>query len=494
MSEETKSLTNIPFSAGVTISVLQDVLRRWLLVVIVVIAVVLGAYVGQDLIYVPQYSTTTTFVATASGTSATTYQNLSATTTLASVFTEVLNSSLLRQEVIRQEGLTGFDGTITAAAIPDTNLLTMTVTGTNPRTVFLMSKAIIKHHYVVSEQILGGTILEVLQDPSVPTVPINPVNLSKTLTVAAAAAVIVTVLLLVFLSLQSTRIRSTEEANQRLGCHVLGQLRHERKGRTLKTLLRRNKSGLLITNPTVSFLYTESVGKLCSRIEKRLRTGENILMVTSLLENEGKSTVAVNLALAMHRKGRRVLLIDCDLRKPACSLLLGLPQNSMGALSVLQGKASLGDAIQVSKTGLHVLSGSRSLQSATDLASSKAMAALLHQAGLSYDLVIVDTPPMSLAPDAEGISAFAHASLLVVRQNEAPAEDLNRVISVLDRSRSHLLGCVLNNVYGSGSFAPAYVGSYAKYGKYGKYGYGYGYGYGYSKHKHASRKEVQNKS
>ena len=494
MNEETKSITGTAFTAGMVLCILRDIVRRWLLILMAVLIACLGTCIYQDTAYTPQYSTTTTFVATAAGTSSTTYQNLSAATTLANVFTEVLNSSLLRTEVIRQEGITGFDGTITAAAIPDTNLLTMTVTGSDPRTVFLMSRAIIKHHGIVSHQILGNTVLEVLQDPAVPTYPNNPQNTRSSILRAVVLSGGAMVALLGFLSYRSSRIRSKEEADKLLTCHVLGQLRHEKKKRTIRNFYRRSKAGILITNPAVSFLYTESVNKLCSRVEKRLHPGENVLMVTSLLENEGKSTVAANLALAMARKGKRVLLLDCDLRKPACNLLLGLPQNSMGVLSVLQGKATLQEAVQkVKNSSLHAVSGSRSLSTATDVSTSKVMTALLRQASTQYDLVVVDTPPMSLAPDAEGIAGFAHAALLVVRQNEASAEALNKAAAVLDKSQTHLLGCVLNNVLGSGGFAPAYTGSYGRYGKYGRYGYGYGYGYGYSgsKQRSSHRKEGQ---
>ena len=105
----------------------------------------------------------------------------------------------------------------------------------------------------------------------------------------------------------------------------------------------------------------------------------------------------------------------------------------------------------------------------------------MKEASQAYDLVIVDVPPMAAASDAENLCEFVDASLLVVRQNMANADQINEAAEMLGRS-NHLLGCVFNNVYGSGNFAPVYrYGAYGKYGKYGKYSkYGkYGqYGYG----------------
>jgi Mrp family chromosome partitioning ATPase len=129
-------------------------------------------------------------------------------------------------------------------------------------------------------------------------------------------------------------------------------------------------------------------------------------------------------------------------------------------------------------SGLDLLPGKKSLKAATNLVNSPAMGRLLKEAAKSYDIVIVDTPPMALAPDAECICEFADAALLVVRQNAATANDLNDAAALLGKS-THLLGCVLNNVYGSGNFSPVFrYGSYGKYDKYDKYGrYGkYGYG------------------
>ena len=265
---------------------------------------------------------------------------------------------------------------------------------------------------------------------------------------------------------------------------MLGELYHERKHKTWKDWLSKGKKSILITDPLTSFVYTESIHKLSSRVDKRRHKGEHVIMVTSLLENEGKSTVAVNLALSMAKKGKKVLLIDADMRKPACHLILGVSNKLPGLADILHENASLNECVHaMESSGLRVMTTKRSQSTATNLLNSHAMEQLLESAAAKYDIVVVDTPPMSMAPDAECISEFADASLLVVRQNEALVDDLEEATAVLEKSDSHLLGCVLNNVYGANHFAPAFgygaygYGRYGRYGKYGKYGYGkYGYG------------------
>ena len=481
MRENQSAAAEEQFSLTRIIAVVQDVLRQWYLIVVVALIAGMCAYTAADLSYVPRYTTSTTYVISAGGTSSSTFQNLNATRELANVFTELLNSSLLRDKVTEQVGIDSFTGEISASVVPNTNLLTVTVRDRDPRTAFLVARAVEEHHGIVTEEVLGRTILEVLREPTVPTRPGNSLNLRGTLKHASVLSGGAVALLLGILSFLSDKVRSRTEADSKLSCRVLGELYHERKRKTLREKLRRRKTSILISNPTTSFAYTESVNKLASRVERHLHRNERVVMVTSFLENEGKSTVAANLALAIAQKGKRVLLMDCDLRKPALALVMDHEKPTPGVADILTGKATLQEAaFPIGETGVSLISTRKGQRTAADLIGSPAMEQLLREAAEQFDVVIMDTPPMSLAPDAECLSAMASASLLVVRQNMALAQDLNDAASVLEKSQSHLLGCVLNNVYGGGSFAPAYHygHGYGSYRKYGKYGYGYGYGYG----------------
>ena len=457
--------------------ILRDVLKRWYLIVVAALLAGMIAYTASDLLYVPVYSTTTTFVVSVQGSSTTVYQNLSATSNLATVFSEVLNSSLLRSAILEELGMTSFDGTISASAVEETNLLTMKVTASDPRTAFLVTQAVIENHQIVSYQVLGDTILEVLQAPKVPVSPVNQkasLSYMKKASVLAAAAVF---LLLAFLSYKRDVIRSKQEAEKKLDCRILGEIGHERKYKTLWAAMKRRKTSILITNPTSSFLFVETIRKLRRRVEKQMPANGRVLMVTSVIENEGKSTVAVNLALAFAQKGKRVLLLDCDLRKPACHKILDYPWEGAGTIDVANGSASLENTVvQMKNTNLFLLLQRRSTRNSTDISGSDGMAALIQKAKERFDFVVIDTPPMSVAPDVECIMELADASLLVVQQNMVQADVINHAITALQGAKSKLLGCVVNNVYGvtlshGGGYGYGY--GYGRYGKYGKYG-GYG--------------------
>ena len=461
--------------------VLRDVLRRWYLIVAAALIVGMGAYTVTELCYVPQYTTTTTFVVTMQESSSSVYQNLSATSTLATTFSEIINSSILRKTVMEELGTDSFGGTIEASAVEETNLLTMKVTDSNPRTAFLATKAIIEHHSEVSRQILGNTVLEVLQNPTVPTAPSNPLRAGSNGKKAAAIAAAAMCVLLGVLSFMRDAVRSSEEAVNKLDCRVLAEIDHERKYRTLWAALRRRKTSILITNPLTSFSFTEKIRTLRRKLEQHMPENGKIVMVSSVLENEGKSTVAANLALSLAQKHKRVLLMDCDMRKPACGKILGM-SGTYGTIDVLKGAAELSEAVTEypENKSLHLLLESRSVRNSTKLVSSDAMAALIQAARGAYDYIILDTPPMSAGSDAEVLSDLADGTLLVIRQNQANAGALRGALEVLQETRAKVLGCVLNDCrsspitdqssYGYGYGTYGHYGHYGKYGKYGKYG------------------------
>ncbi len=464
--------------------ILIDVAKRWLIILLAAIIAGVGGYIYTDAGYKPEYQSGATLVVTTRSSTSTVYSNLSSTTSLAGVFTELLNSSVLRKTIVKEIGADSFDGTITATAVPETNLVTVTVTASDPRTAYLVADAIIEHHESITYQVLGNITLEVLKSPVVPTGPRNHAdsegNMKKFALIAAVGAVAV----LAWASFSKNTVRSGTEARQKLDCDYLGEIPHERKYKTLRSCLKRRKTSILVSSPITSFRFVETINKLRRRVEQHMHD-DKVLMVTSLLENEGKSTVAVNLAIALAQKHERVLLIDCDLRKPACHQILERKDVEHGLHEVLTGECNLSDAIIRDKArNIYMILENKGDQNPGHLAASGKMQALLKWARTEFDYIVLDLPPMSVASDAEGVADLSDASLLVVRQNVAAAPAVNKAAAALDRGNAKLLGCVLNNVrstfMSSGQGYGYGYGGYSRYGHYGKYGR---YGYGSSKSK-----------
>ena len=144
------------------------------------------------------------------------YSNLSSTSNLAGLFTELLNSSIMRKTILQETDISSFDGTIDTAVVPNTNLITMTVTDSDPRMAFLAAQAIIEHHESLTYQVIDDIGLEVLQYPAVPTSPTNQNFAFHQMKKAAVIAALAATALLAILSYLRDAVRSGTEAREKL--------------------------------------------------------------------------------------------------------------------------------------------------------------------------------------------------------------------------------------------------------------------------------------
>lgn len=175
--------------------------------------------------------------------------------------------------------------------------------------------------------------------------------------------------------------------------------------------------------------------------ERPVRT----IAVTSAMPDEGKTTAALNFALVSSMAlGRRVLLVDCDLRRPKLHTALGLRPEA-GLAEVLAGDAAVEAAIvRVEGTDLHVLPVRTTPSNPSELLASERMRALVEELARGWDQVIFDLPPTLALPDAKTVSELTDGLVFVVRADATPRDDVAAALDILDRRR--VLGLVLNGV------------------------------------------------
>ncbi|MEH2392615.1 MAG: polysaccharide biosynthesis tyrosine autokinase [Nostoc sp.] len=171
----------------------------------------------------------------------------------------------------------------------------------------------------------------------------------------------------------------------------------------------------------------------------------NVIVVSSSVMNEGKSFVAANLAVATAQMGRRVLLIDADMRRPR-QHEMWQQSNLMGLSNVLVGQATLAEAAKEVVINLELLSSGTIPPNPVALLDSQRMNGLLQQAAQDYDCVIIDTPPLSLLADASIIGKMADGILLVTRPGVVNSDTAKTTKALLEHSRVTVLGMVVNCV------------------------------------------------
>src|SRR5580692_925390 len=197
-----------------------------------------------------------------------------------------------------------------------------------------------------------------------------------------------------------------------------------------------------------------------------------VILVTSALPREGKTTAAVNLAVTLAQLGDRTLLMDSDLRKPGIRRALNLTGGKeVGLSSYLAGVSTLDEVLMPHPTinNLVALTTGPVPPSPADLLSSHRMREAITDLRHRFKFVVIDSPPVMAATDAVILSALTDGVLLVVRSGETPKEAFTRTRDLLAAVKCRLLGVVLNAVDSS---APDYYYSYRYY----PYAYGYGYG------------------
>ncbi|HEY6766234.1 MAG TPA: CpsD/CapB family tyrosine-protein kinase, partial [Candidatus Sulfotelmatobacter sp.] len=192
-----------------------------------------------------------------------------------------------------------------------------------------------------------------------------------------------------------------------------------------------------------------------------------VVMVTSALPQEGKSTTSINCAVVLAQKGVQVLLIDADLRRPSIHKTLGMGPRS-GLSNVLTGSTTLRQAITVSTVmpNLHILPAGTPPPNPAELLASTNMRDVLEELRSQYDHIVVDTPPSLSVTDAVVLSTRADAVVLVIRSGQTTKQALRRARDILTQVNAKVSGVLLNAVDLS---SPDYYYYYEYKGKYSHY-------------------------
>lgn len=209
-----------------------------------------------------------------------------------------------------------------------------------------------------------------------------------------------------------------------------------------------------------------------------------IIGVTSSVRGEGKSTTSVNLSYTLAQSGKRVLLIDADMRLPSVASKLEIP-GKPGLSNMLAGLNTEKSCLMISGyfDNWYIMPAGDIPPNPSELLGSERMHALLERYMKFFDYIVIDLPPIDVVTDALVISQWTDGLILVVRQNYTERKALNSCMYQVNKLGAKFLGFVMTD-------ADVGEGSYKRYGKYGsKYGYGYDYGYDSSGRQSSSHKD-----
>ncbi|MCX7166520.1 MAG: polysaccharide biosynthesis tyrosine autokinase [Rhodocyclales bacterium] len=288
--------------------------------------------------------------------------------------------------------------------------------------------------------------------------------------IASVVGLILGIMLALLLEYLDNTIKSAEDVDTKLRESLLGQLP-------------RIKGKIETGDLQIAFVKDKDPG--FSEAIRSIRTGvmlssidapHKVLLVTSSIPGEGKTSVATNMALALGQV-RKVCLIDADMRRPTVAKVLGVDTSSKGLSNMVSGSDPTADCMHFNKElGIHIIPSGVVPPNPLELLSSIRFAEAMKWLEEKFDVIIIDSPPLQLVSDPLILSQFSHSVVYVVKADSTPYQVVLGGLERLRDAKAHVLGIVINQI--DREKADRYYG----YGKYSAYGYGkrYSYSSGYS--------------
>lgn len=429
--------------------------RMWIWVLILAVAGGAFSYIRSYMTWSPRYTASATFTITASqdGSDSTTgsyafYDNSTAEQ-MANTFPYILTSGVLSRRAAETMGREAVSGQITASSEANTNLFTMSVTDSDAGLAYETLQAVIQCYPEVSEVIIGRTNMQLLDETGIPAYPDNPRDGKGALVKGAGAGALLGLLWAGAVTISRMTVKKKEDFQTRAHMKCIGEVPQV----AMKKRSRESRNVLNILNEKTDPAFEEAMQLVRGKVEySAWRHHSKIILVTSALAGEGKSTLAVNLALAFSKSGKRAALIDCDLRHPSDRKILGLEDGS-GLYEVLTREAKLGEVLLTGKDmemddefKFCFLPGGKATEDGSRLLGSERMQRVIEAVQEKVDYVILDSAPAGLLTDAGVLAQYADSAIFVIKRDFASTTHIMEGLEELSESRVHLIGGILNGV------------------------------------------------
>lgn len=467
-------------------SILRDLFKNAWAIFMAALMGLMSIYILTNSVYSPEYTASATLVISAKSSSSGAYSLFNLSVEMSNVISRVIVEPAVQEKAAEVLGVDEFDGKLTAEVHDDTNFMELSVTSDSPQKAYELLRAVLEAYPQVSDSVFDNVVINVLRMPEVPHVPSNSITTGNRILIAGACAVAVAIIIVIFSILRDT-VKDEEDFKNKLEAKLIGTVPHERKQFNIRERLQgKNKSLILHNNAFISLTFVENYHKIAAKIEHiHRRKGAKVFAVTSVAENEGKSTTAANIAISLADRGHKVILIDLDCRKPALFKMFDKTVGEKSELSNLMNKKITPAEFRLKRykqSSLYLALNSEPYPEYGDWIENGELKKVIKGFEAQVDYIILDTAPIVADAFVTDIVKMVDQTILVVRTDTAFSADINDAVATIKEVGGHIAGCILNDTYpeftffamsGVGDTGFAYGNRYGKYGKsnkYGKYG------------------------
>jgi len=440
-----------------------DILRRRWLSIVIISLLTLASVSAATLMMPKAYTATTRLLFAVAGDSLSSLaQGSSFVEKQMASYAEVATSPRVLDQVVDQLGLNTTSvklaDSIEASVPVDTVIIEVAVTDPDPRQAARIANAVgtelakaagelTPSREDGSEAVRANTIAVA----QVPTSPSSP-NIPRNLGVGLILGLLLGTGIAVLRKLLDTKVRSEQDVRALTESPILGVVAFDQQVPRHPIILR--------DEPLAA--PSEAVRRLRTNLQFiDVGNRPKSIVISSSVPAEGKSTIAINLAVSLADTGARIILVDADLRRPSIAEYVGIEGN-VGLTTVLIGRANVEDVVQpLGTTTLDLLPSGQIPPNPSELLGSAAMASLLDRLTASYDMVVLDSPPLLPVTDAAVLTKMAGGALVVVGADRIHRPQLQETLGSLQTAGAHLLGIVLNKIdrreAGTYSYESGYV-------------------------------------
>lgn len=437
---------------AVIVDFLRVIPRMWVWILILVIGCGGAFYAKAYTDYVPVYTAEATFTINItreqviSGSNS--YYDSAAAQHLALTFPRILTGDLLLRMVAEDLG-EPVTGSIKATQTPNTNLLTLSVTDRDPQKAYDTLQSVIENYPVVSERIVGKVNMNILDETGVPANPDNKKVFASDAIKGAGIGLILGLMWTLLVFLVNRTVRCESDIKKKLSINCLGvvpKLNSKKRTRDMVQYY-------LLSDPKAKEVLQEPFRMIKNKVEYQAqKLGLKTILVTSATAGEGKSLFAANLSLSLVASGKKVVLIDCDLRHPTGRVVFNMSEN-VGLGEYLKEEISLLDYLAGAKEDNNhgfpnflFLPGGAAVSDGSGLLSSNRMKELIMCMETKADYIILDSAPTGLLTDSAVLAKHADGAIMVVRKEVARIDFIMDALGHLSESDIQIIGGVLNDV------------------------------------------------
>ncbi len=324
---------------------------------------------------------------------------------------------------------------LTVINIPGTQIIEIKFRHGDPVEARDIIQAITEEFINISTILVSNGSVRVIEDVIIPENPVSP-NTKMNVVLASFLGIMISVALSFLLELMNNTYKYENQLEQDLEIPVIGNI----------PIVDGEKINAYVVETLPQSIAAESYRTLRTNIKySSFDSKLKVIVITSSEQGDGKTTISGNLALCLAEEEKKVILMDCDLRRPSIHKVFGL-SNKVGLSELIVKDMDISSVLHQYNNNLTIMTSGKIPPNPAEMLGSNSMVELLEKLKEDFDYVILDTPPVQAVTDAQILSTKADGTILVVRAEKTKKDSVHNILNLIEKVNGNIVGTVFNGL------------------------------------------------